>query len=118
MVPLHRPYPFGIAKVLSCDAEGNLSLQWMGNAKDDVYGTYLPGWLTTVRRNAYYAESPKAPNHAPYMTTEDDEKLIMNQRDVLMHSFDLTPSQRLPAALLRAIARHPNVWWDPNAAED
>jgi hypothetical protein len=47
----------------------------------------------------------------PYTTEMDSEDLVMNQRDVLIHSFELTGTHKLPAPLLRAISRHPHVWW-------
>ena len=37
--------------------------------------------------------------------------MAANQRDVAMHSFDLTDARKAPKPLLRAIAQHENVWW-------
>ena len=116
VIPLLEPCPFGIAKVLSCTEDGDLTLQWYCNAQENIKGTYLPGWLTPARRNVYYAEAPREATHQPYTTAEED--FTMNQRDVLIHSFRLTKGNRVPAPLLRAIARHPLVWWKPQLPED
>ena len=51
------------------------------------------------------------PSHVPYTTDQDG--FSMSQRTVLMHSFDLTDAGMLPEPMLRAIAKHPYVWWDP-----
>ena len=115
VVPLERPYPFGVAKVLSCDDEGDLKLQWYGNSADDIKSTFEPGWTTSKKGKAYYTVSKREAHHLPYTTCMDG--ITMNQRDVLIHSFQLTKSERLPAPLLRAIAKHPYVWWDPKATD-
>jgi hypothetical protein len=116
IVPLLRPYPFGVAKLLSCDAEGNMELQWLSSDNGIVNQGFLPGWKATKRSKPYYSTTARASSHAPY-TTQDDN-IVMNQRDVLMHSFELTKTSCLPAPLIRAIARHPYVWWDPTAPTD
>ena len=121
VVPLLAPYPFGIAKLLSCDPDGDMVLQWLGNSRDAPHGTFELGWLETAKRRSgaarrratthvHYADAPRR-GSVPYTTKSDD--LCMNQRDVLIHGFELTSGGRLPAPLLRAIARHPYVWWDP-----
>lgn len=113
VVPLERPYPFGIAKVLNTKTDGTLSLQWYGNKENSIKGSYLPGWTTPTKTSIYYAEEKKKTNHTPYTTSMDD--ISLNQRDVIMHDFELTKTNKLPAPLLRAIARDPYVWWDPEA---
>jgi hypothetical protein len=117
VVPLLEPYPFGIALLLDCNEDGDMELQWMGNASDSVKGTYEPGWRTSASKPGtmpYYSPTAKKSTHVPYTTASDD--LHMNQRDVLIHGFELTGKGLLPAPLLRAIARHPYVWWDPYSA--
>jgi hypothetical protein len=116
IVPLLKPYPFGVAKLLRCEAEGDMTLQWLGNDNNNVKHDFLPGWRATKRSKPYYSMTPHAASHKPY-TTQDDG-ITMNQRDVLMHGFELTKNSRLPAPLVRAIARHPYVWWDPTAAKN
>jgi transposase InsO family protein len=111
VVPLQRPYPFGVALVLGCDDEGDLTLQWLSNASFTVKGPYKKGWTPPKVKKAYYDDNKRFATHVPYTTTTDGFQ--MNQRDVLMHGFELTEAQMLPAPVLRAIAKHPYVWWDP-----
>ena len=113
VVPLHRPYPFGIAKVLTCDESGNLNLQWLGNSKDNVLGRYEPGWRNPRSETTYYAPTPRDKSDVPYTADMDKSEVVMSQRDVLIHGFELTAARKLPATLLEAIGRHPHVWWTP-----
>ena len=53
----------------------------------------------------------------PYVTVLDGDELALNQRDILIHSFELTAAQKLPAPMLRAIGRHPHVWWTHGARQ-
>ena len=110
VVPLERPYPFGVAKLLKSDPNGELTLQWLGNKKDDVRGNFELGWLND-KGKPYYAPVPKDLEHKPY--TANSDGVCMNQRDVLMHSFSLTETGKLPRPMLRTISTHPNVWWSP-----
>jgi hypothetical protein len=112
-----EPYPFGIAKLLKSDENGDMQLQWLCNPSSSTGGVYEPGWKASTAANAraYYADHATRSHHVPYTT--DMDGLHMNQRDVLIHGFELTPGGRLPAPLLRAIARHPYVWWDPLATK-
>jgi hypothetical protein len=89
-------------------------LQWYGNKNEDVRDTYLPGWKNGAAR--YYAAQPKRAKHEAYMTTDDE--VSIHQRDVVLHSFELTPSGKLPQPILRAIAEHPYVWWRPKGTPD
>ena len=112
VVPLAEPYPFGIARVISSTDKGKLQLQWLGNRDNKVQGPYEAGWNAS-NGSKYYAAEPRHKSHKPYTTAQD--KVVLNQRDVIMHGFQLTKSNALPAPLLRAIARNPLVWWDPTA---
>ena len=105
------PCPFGIAKVLDCTASGDLTMQWLANAGENVHGTFKPGWTTPKTFAPYFAAERKAASHVPY--TSEAEGFQMNQRDILMHGFELTETCHLPAPLIRAIARHPHIWWEP-----
>lgn len=111
IVPLLQPHPFGIAKIISCTTDGDLELQWLGNNTDNTNGKFLPGWTPPRTLKPYFAPGSKSQHHVPYLTSRDG--IYMNQRDVLMHGFELTDSKQLPAPLLRAIGKHPEVWWTP-----
>ena len=117
VVPLVKPYPFGIAKVLSTNDDGELELQWFGNVRDSPSGTYLPGWTTKTGDRIYYAVKPRHRTHRAFIADKDNSDINLNQHDVLIHGFELTRTKHLPAPLLRAIATHPNVWWNPDAKD-
>ena len=114
MIPLTRPYPFGIARVISADEDGRLELQWQGNTTDNPTGTYMPGWTTYSGSRIYYADKPKHRDHQKFLVSADNSDIQLSQYDVLIHGFELTGTKHLPAPLLRAIAAHPNVWWKPS----
>ena len=111
VVPLQKPCPFGVARVIACTDEGDLQMQWLSNAQGRPKGPYAPGWTPPTITKPYYATTPKYPSHVPYTT--DLDGFCMSQREVLMHSFELTEAGMLPEPVLRAIAKHPYVWWDP-----
>jgi hypothetical protein len=114
IVPLCSPTPFGVAKVITCTNEGDLELQWLANSNDEPRGTFKPGWTAPLIFDAYYEQEKKHSNHLPYMASEDG--IVLNQRDVLLHSFKLTEDQRLPPALIKAISNYDCIWWsDENA---
>jgi hypothetical protein len=111
IVPLQKPYPFGVAEVIACTEDGDLQLHWLSNTQGHTKGPYAPGWTSPTITKPYYAAKPKHASHIPYTT--DLDGFHMSQREVLMHSFDLTEASMLPEPMLRAIAKHPYVWWDP-----
>ena len=106
---MNSPTPFGIAKVISCSDDGDLKLQWVSNTHDSPEGTFQLGWTAPKKIQPYYADEKIHANHRPYMASDDD--VSMNQRDVLLHSFQLTDDNRLPQKLLTAISDHDCIWW-------
>ena len=102
-----------MALVLDCDDEGDLTLQWLSNSSFAVKVPYKKGWTPPKITKAFYDDNKRFATHVPYTTTTDGFQ--MNQRDVLMHGFELTDAQMLPAPVLRAVAKHPYVWWDPTS---
>jgi hypothetical protein len=115
VLPLCKPTPFGVAKVISCSNEGDLELQWLANVGDDPRGMFKQGWATQQGREIYYAQYQSHADHRPYMASDDN--IAMNQRDVLLHSFKLTADQRLPPALITAISNHDCIWWSDEEAK-
>ena len=83
----------------------------MDGQREQQPGRHLrEGWLSKAG-NVYYAAVPRSTVDTPYQTCEED--IVLNQRDVLMHDFTLTPAGKLPQPLLRAVSDHPKVWWQP-----
>ena len=111
VVPLEKPYPFGVGKLLESEDNGDLTLQWLGNRDENVRGRFELGWLNKQGK-PYYASTPKDLDHLPY--TANSDGIVMNQRDVLIHGFELSETGKLPRTMLRTISEHPNVWWKPN----
>ena len=100
-----------MALVLDYDDKGDLTLQWLSNSNYVVKGPYKEGWSPPKVTKNYYDYNKRCATYIPYTTTTD--KFRMNQRNVLMHGIELTEAQMLPAPVLRAIEKHPYVWWDP-----
>ena len=109
ILPLLRPFPFGIAIITETPPSGYVSYQWYGNTGDDVEGILRAGWID-ANENIYYADKKKDPSHKPYM---GQESMPMHQRDIVIHDFKLTKAGRLSANVLRVIAEHPNIWRRP-----
>ena len=112
LVPLKKPYPFGIGLMLDCKTNGDMKLQWLGNKNSLPYGTFKTGWIRK-NGNVYYSDTPENIRDKPYTTSS--EGIEFNQRDVQMHNFELTPTGKIPQPMLRAIAHNPRVWWTPKA---
>jgi hypothetical protein len=119
VVPLGRPYPFGLGRITKVLEDDYLQIHWYGNEGNKVRGTYLPGWTATQRRGksvTYYAAGPRRPVDTPYMTSDDG--VCLHQRDICIHSFALTDTLRLSTPLLRVIAEDAYVWWQPKGTPD
>ena len=112
LVPLEKPWPFGIGLLLDCSDNGDMTLQWLGNNNYLPNGTFKKGWVRS-NGNVYYSDTPESTADKPYTALHED--IVFNQRDVQMHDFELTPAGRIPQSMLRAIAYNPRVWWAPKA---
>jgi hypothetical protein len=113
VVPLNEPYPFGIGKVLKAEADGTLDIQWLGTNGDNMKphrAALQLGWLPKTKFEPYY-NTVKRNNHHKHYKVADDYDIPFHQEDVVLHSFDLTDSKKLPAAVVRAISEHPSIWW-------
>jgi hypothetical protein len=100
IVPLQKPYYFGVGKVSTSKADGSLEYQWWGNTNDNNKGTFQPGWRRVTHPQVYYADKRKHHSHKPYMGSED---VIIKQKDIILHGFELTEGGRLPASVRRAL---------------
>ena len=92
--------------MLSCDNEGEMTLQWLGNPSENPHGTFLKGWQIPNGAH-YFADTPRSLRDQPLLA-----KIDYNQRDVIIHNFDLTPTGKLTQPVLRAISEHPDIWWE------
>ena len=112
IVPLMKPYPFGVAKILKTGKDGAIQYQWWGNDTNNVTKAFMPGWISKIGSDGdpwiYYQMDKKEPNHAPYIGHED---LPMKQKDIVVHSFELARSGKLPMVVLKAIDEDYCIWW-------
>ena len=81
----------------------------MANDNDNPHGTFKPGWTPRGAVKPYFDNDKRAKTHLAYTAALDAIKI--NQRDVLIHSFELTDDQRLPTAILEAVSAHNCIWW-------
>ena len=77
---------------------------------------FKPGWTAPHKFDAYYEQEQKHASHLPYMASDDN--IVMNQRDVILHSFKLTMDQGLPPTLIKAIGNHDCIWWSDEEANN
>ena len=56
----------------------------------------------------YYQQEPKKAEHIPFM---GQEALPMTQKDIVVHSFELTKSKKLPMVVLKAVDEDYRIWW-------
>jgi hypothetical protein len=118
IVPLLPPHPFGVAKLVKANRDGSIEYQWLGNEREDIRGTLQPGWVSGHDKNAnalvYYSAEPKTEDHPPYMGNRD---LPLHQKDIVVHSFELTGLQKVPMVVLRAIDEDYRIWWTMGPVE-
>ena len=109
VIPLQKPFNFGVAKVLACSADGTVEYQWFGNANASNNGTFIPGWTRTTHPNTYYAHDRKQASHKPYFGNHD---IPISQKDIILHGFVLTDGHKLPAPVRRALQQDVRIGGD------
>ena len=112
IIPLLQPYPFGVARLTKAHRDGAIDYQWWGNASNTTTGTYRPGWIKGDSKSGkqliYYADAKREATHAPYY---GQTEMPMTQKDIVVHSFELTRSHKMPIVVLKAIDQDYRVWW-------
>jgi len=112
IMPLTRPWPFGVARLISVRGDDTLHFQWYGtegSGGKSAVTAYKPMWWTG--KEAYIADSKREHYHEPY--TDEHEGDTMTQTDICIHSFSLTGTSRIPSTVLKACAAHADIWWQP-----
>ena len=99
---------WGIAKLLREDENGNLRIQWYGNATEHTRpgATYKPGWMNPDG-TCYWGD--RVFNDPPYTNEETDTSIT--EGAVVLHRFELTREGRLSVPLRRALNQ---TWEDWN----
>ena len=100
IVPLKRPYTFGVALMLGTSTNGAFKLQWFGS--EALAGPYLPSFVDS-NGDHYDGYRPKSDDHRPY-TTEDDGISIRYPAEIYKTESGLDDSGMLTASDLRGIA--------------
>jgi hypothetical protein len=118
IVPLLFPHPFGVAKLTNANRDGTIEYQWWGNESEDIRKSLQPGWIAGQDSNSnpliYYHHQPKVPGHAPYTGHVD---LPMTQKDIVVHLFELSKTQKLAMVVLKAIDEDYRIWWTMGTVE-
>jgi hypothetical protein len=90
--------PFRVGRLISIashpDQDGRITVQWLGNRSDNARGTYRPSWRTPSSR-IYYSNTPTHQVDVPHATS-------LLRHHVILHSFPLLASLKLPNGVLRA----------------
>lgn len=116
IVPLLKPYPFGVAKLTLTTRDVKIEYQWWGNKENNVNGTYRPGWIGGKDERGepiiYYSTEKAHSSHQPYM---GHVELPMQQKDIVLHSFELSGKQKLQKNILDVIDKDHRIWWSSKA---
>ena len=106
VVPLQPPYNYGIAQIIDAERDGNILYQWWGNSKNNNNADFKPGWKRKTNPPIYYAECKKHHSHVPYLGHLD---LKVHQRDILLHGFELTSTNKLTVGIKKALSMDDRV---------
>ena len=101
--------PFGVGRLQGVRTNGSLRFQWYSNARDNVRGTFLPGWMREDG-TVYYSRERDHRTHKPCTDVHSNTESTMEH--VVLHGFDLTDGHRLPVPVLRGVALSGRVDWD------
>ena len=100
VVPLMKPFNFGVAKVTDTEASGVVHYQWLGNSTNNNESTFKLVWIRKDKSKVYYEDQKKHTDHIPY---GDEGSVGVLQENIVIHSFNLTEGYKLPANILRII---------------
>ena len=109
IVPLDKPWPFGVGQALETTNEGKIIFQWYASTHNTAATKpFIPMWKSG--KSTYAAKTKKAENHTPFTNTDDE--MDVKQSDIAMHSFNLTNSGYLPKEIIAECSRNPDIWWE------
>ena len=116
--------PFGVGKLLERREDGTLHFQWLSNARDNVRGTFRPGWLDTRSNCWTYKDAAPSGQARKFFRaftdvdtspTDDDENnpvTYTDDDDVVVHGFAIDSRGKLPLPVQRIIHSDPRVNWE------
>jgi transposase InsO family protein len=98
--------PFWIGRTV--DIQGtDLVVHWLGNPFDNVRGTFRPSWRN--EKDLQFFSETSGGHAKPYLNTLD--KLDLNVKMVICHSFELNANLKLPMRVLKFLSTSPRVNW-------
>jgi hypothetical protein len=98
-----------VGNVLKADPYGAIHYQWYEPpSPEEVDGAYLPCWWDGSE--AYRSALPTHAAHAPHASEQSG--LVLSQRTLIIHTFDLDENYRLPKSLLESCSDNTAIWWD------
>ena len=109
-------YPYGVGRriergsILNGEDPTDIEFQWYGNPSYNMEQAIQPGWIPKAQDKVdnvqpgkvRYTDQPSAAHPTPYRGKH--ASVTLGMRDVIIHSFRLTPSGRIPAGVRRIIA--------------
>ena len=104
---LAEKLPFAIGKVLRVSDKKVLDIHWYGSNNNSMLSTWAPGYILKSENKRYYKPKPLHHTHLPY--TNMVSETVLNVSDVIGLPFQLDAELRIPSAVLRAAAAHPDV---------
>ena len=108
IVPLLKPAPFGVAKVVSVDAD-KLTLQWYTAKGNSATTPWFPMWRAAKGNSIYANITRRCPKDTPY--TSEGDQMIITQPDIALHSFKLTKGNKLSDDILDECSANLDIWW-------
>ena len=106
IVPLHKPYPFGLGKVLKASTDGCVEYQWYNTEGHSATRPFKPMWWDGT---ASYDGHKRSGMHVPY--TGKEEGTVIRQGDIVMHGFALTKGGSLRKEVLAECSKSADIWW-------
>ena len=111
IIPLTAPWPFGIGKVIKANDDGSIKYQWYRSENYQGTSPFKPMWWNG--KKGYAADKPSRNQDKPYDGDIEEEEwdLKVTQNDIVMHSFELTRTGRVPKAVLDSCRANSDIWW-------
>lgn len=99
--------PFGVGKIISIQCD-QIVIQWLSNFRENVLGTFRPGWIDT-RNKHYYRHKPERGSHKRYTSVVSGTEL--SKDNIVLYGFSLTERDTLPPSVINAISKSRDIDW-------
>jgi hypothetical protein len=104
---------FEVGKVLELRGpkKQELVVQWFGNYRELLQGTYRPAWRHGAHKKYKYEYTHRRPQGTEPYTNKHSAPECIDRSLVIIFGFQLTTGDRMPPDVLRQISAHPDVEW-------